>query len=109
MKDTQSPDRLDTARPKRMSGARRLAWGAGLGILLFGVGYMIDDSGLLSFSVTSQKAGTTQVGNNVYTREAMQADRSPRSKDTSDPTRSDEHPAELQSLIRISNAVLRLK
>ncbi|MGB3388938.1 MAG: c-type cytochrome [Pseudaminobacter sp.] len=86
MKDTQSPDGLDTARPKRMSGARRLAWGAGLGILLFGIGYMIDDSGLLSFSVISQKAGTTQIGNNVYTREAMQADRSTRSKDKSAPT-----------------------
>src|SRR3546814_7443118 len=100
---------------------------------------MIDDSGLLSFSVTSQKAGTTQVGNNVYTREAMQADRSTRSKDKSAPTagtpvgadgyylppsetsipetpygkavqrRSEEHTSELQSLMRNSYAVFCLK
>jgi thiosulfate dehydrogenase len=85
MKDNKLPDRLDTVRPQRMSGARRLAWGAALGVLLFGAGYIIDNSGLLSFSFTSQKAGTTQIGNTVYTREAMASDRNAHSKDRSAP------------------------
>lgn len=86
MKDNKSPNRLDTAKPQRMSGARRLAWGAGLGILLFGAGYLIEDSGLLSLSFTSTKAGTTQVGTTVYTRDAMASDRDARSKDRSAPS-----------------------
>ncbi|PLC50870.1 cytochrome C [Pollutimonas subterranea] len=88
MKDNKSSDKFETAKPQRMSGARRLAWAAGLGIVLFGVGYAIDSSGLLSFSFTSQKTGTTQIGNAVYTREAMESDRGTHSKDRTTPTAS---------------------
>ncbi|WP_417276088.1 c-type cytochrome [Castellaniella sp.] len=86
MEQNKSANRPKSAKPQKMSGARRLAWGAGIGILLFGVGYMINDSGLLSLAFTSQKAGTTQIGNSMYTREAMESDRGEHSKDRSTPT-----------------------
>ncbi len=86
MEQNKPMNRPNSATPQKMSGARRLTWGAAIGIVLFGVGYMINDSGLLSLSFTSQKTGTTQIGNSNYTREAMESDRSEYSKDRSTPT-----------------------
>lgn len=86
MKNNKSSDKFEIAKPQRMSGARRLAWATGLGIVLFGVGYAIDSSGLLSFSFSSQKTGTTQTGDAIYSREAMESDRTAQSKDRASPS-----------------------
>ncbi len=86
MEQNRPANRPKAATPHKMSGARRLVWGAGIGILLFGVGYVINASGVLSLSFTSQESGTTQIGNIVYTREAMESDRSEHIKDRSTPT-----------------------
>ena len=86
MTQNHSSNRPEPSIRKRMSGARRLAWSAGLGILLFGAGYLIHDSGLMSFSFTSEKGGITQIGSQVYTREAMESDRKTHQADRAAPT-----------------------
>ncbi|MGB3290427.1 MAG: c-type cytochrome [Burkholderiaceae bacterium] len=86
MEQNKPANQPKSAMPQKMSGARRIAWGAGIGILLFGVGYAINSGGLLSFSITSQKTGAAQIGNIAYTREAMESDRNEHSKDRSTPT-----------------------
>lgn len=85
MTQNHSSNRPEPGIRKRMSGARRLAWSAGLGILLFGAGYLIHDSGLMSFSFTSEKGGITQIGSQVYTREAMESDRKTHQADRAAP------------------------
>lgn len=76
MKQNNSLNRPESGKPQRMSGMRRLAWGAGFGLLLFGIGYAINESGLMSFSMGTPQSGTTaQIGNALYTREAMESDR----------------------------------
>lgn len=77
MKDTQNNGRSKPA----MSGGRRLAWGAGIGVLLFAIGYGMNAKGWLSFSLGLPDNGTTQLGEATYSREAMEADRKAQSKD----------------------------
>lgn len=77
MKDTQKNGRSKPA----MSGGRRLAWGAGIGVLLFAIGYGLNAKGWLSFSLSSSDQATTQIGTAAYSREAMEADRKVQSKD----------------------------
>lgn len=86
MNENKSAYLHESTAKKRMSGPRRLAWSAALGIVLFGVGYAINESGLLSLSVTVPKSGTAQLGHTAYTREAMASDRSAHGKDRSAPT-----------------------
>lgn len=77
MKDTQHNGRSKSA----MSGGRRLAWGAGIGVLLFAIGYGLNAKGWLSFSLGSPDEGTSQLGEATYSRAAMEADRKTQSKD----------------------------
>src|SRR5690606_22706037 len=88
MTDHKRSDRLQTNNPPRMSGARRLAWGAAFGILLFGAGYLINETGAFSFSLTSETGATTQIGDAVYTRESMAADRKANYQDRTKPAPS---------------------
>lgn len=85
MRHNDSLNRPASGAPKRMSGMRRLAWGAGFGVLLFGIGYAVNSSGLLSLSVSTPDTGKTQLGSAAYSREAMDADRRANRKDKSQP------------------------
>lgn len=82
MKDTQKNGRSKST----MSGGRRLAWGAGMGVLLFAIGYGLNAKGWLSFSLGSPDKGTIQLGEATYSREAMEADRSSMPKIREAPT-----------------------
>ncbi|HLR12946.1 MAG TPA: cytochrome C, partial [Burkholderiaceae bacterium] len=80
-------DKRKSGRSHRMSGVRRLTWAAAFGVLLFGIGYVINDSELLSLSINKSDSGaTTLIGNARYTRMAMESDRAAHASDRTNPT-----------------------